>query len=237
MSTLFAAQRPLPLIFSILITVLAIGNYFIPRDFDTITINPAGWIVWSAFLWGVFATLTATQFRTLRSLDMPQKIWQRATHGVIICGSVVFGIIAAAAHYVAQGIGVPVDSSFEVYFDSTPEVYLPDGHVDYAAAQPDWRLIALTVLGFIVTYLLAGYMGAGTGLLFASLHVRGLPAQILALFALLVLVYWLALLASKVIYAAVGYVSAPFPGLFVFGGIAVTVGALLVWRLPQHVHP
>lgn len=237
MPTLFAAQRPLPLVFGILIIVLAIGDYFIPRDYHAVTINPAGWIIWSAFLWGVYTTIGATHVRLLRSLDMPQKIWQRATHGVIICGSVVFGIIAAAAHYVAQGIGVPVDSSFEVYFDSTPEVYLPDGHVDYAAAQPDWRLIALTVLSFIVTYLFAGYMGAGTGLLFASLRVRGLPAQILALFVLLVLVYWLALLASKVIYAAVGYVSAPFPGLLVFGGIVIAVGALLVWRLPRHVHP
>lgn len=225
MTALVSAHRKTIAVFAPLIIVLAVGAYLVPHDSSQVSVNPTFWIIFSAIFWAILCASATSQFKVLRSLDMPQKRWQIAAHGFAIVGSVIFGLVAAAAHYIAVSAGVDVDSSFEVAVNGD------------TGTLPTWLAHLLSVLAFLTTYLVAGYAGTAIGMLFKALDNRSIAMRTITAAGGILLVYFLAIAINWAAYTFSIPIEAPYPGLFIFSGIAIIVSVVLMWRLHRHIHP
>ncbi|HAT1131542.1 hypothetical protein ACL1HS_04055 [Corynebacterium striatum] len=63
------------------------------------------------------------------------------------------------------------------------------------------------------------------------------PIRTIAAARGILLVYFLAIATNRAAYTSSIPIEAPYPGLFIFSGIAIISSVVLMWRLPRHIHP
>lgn len=83
----------------------------------------------------------------------------------------------------------------------------------------------------------AGYAGTAIGMLFKALDNRSIAMRTITAAGGILLVYFLAIAINWAAYTFSIPIEAPYPGLFIFSGIAIIVSVVLMWRLPRHIHP